>query len=109
MVLLSMCIVIARHCSSFPSHLTHISMEKGYTFVYKTNFTYKGFHNISPLIKICLRRHGGFKCVTALTFANKTISRIFWQIKNIPAYVYIYHLFFCYYSCLELKHNMRDG
>lgn len=75
MVLLSMCIVIARHCSSFPSHLTHISMEKGYTFVYKTNFTYKGFHNISPLIKICLRRQGGFKCVTALTFANKTISK----------------------------------
>lgn len=74
-------IVIARHCSSFPSHLTHISMEKGYTFVYKTNFTYKGFHNISPLIKICLRRQGGFKCVTALTFANKTISKIFWQIK----------------------------
>lgn len=99
MVLLSMCIVIARHCSSFPSHLTHISMEKGYTFVYKTNFTYEGFHNISPLIKICLRRQGGFK----------TISKIFWQIKNIPAYVYIYHLFFCYYSCLELKHNMQDG
>lgn len=96
MVLLSMCIVIARHCSSFPSHLTHlthISMEKGYTFVYKTNFTYKGFHNISPLIKICLRRQGGFKCVTALTFANKTISKIFWQIKNIPAYVHLSLIF----------------
>lgn len=78
MVLFSMCIVIVRYCSSFLSYLIYILMEKGYIFVYKINFIYKGFYNILFFIKICFRRYGGFKCVIVLIFVNKIILKIFW-------------------------------
>lgn len=44
-------------------------------------------------IKVGPRRRGGCDCITTLTFvknkANK-MSKMFWQIKNSPAYIFSY-------------------
>lgn len=70
MVLLSMCIVIARHCSSFPSHISIFQWKKDIHLFTKQTLHTKGSTIFHHFIKICLRRQGGYNCVTALTFAN---------------------------------------
>lgn len=113
MVLLSMCIVIARHCSSFPSHISIFQWKKDIHLFTKQTLYTKGSTIFHPLLRFAFDVKVGIIVLQLwhmlIINKEKTISKIFWQIKNIPAYVYIYHLFFWRLSCLQLKHHMRDG